>query len=146
MQDELYHNGATRGDDEALAWERGLFDQMEEGEAFIRAGFEEIYAAAYEKWDADYAAEYLQGAVGMVLRDYLATCPRELRSRPTKIPIPQPLRKQVLERDAYRCQHCGGWENLCVDHVVPESAGGLATLENLQALCRSCNSKKGARP
>ena len=55
------------------------------------------------------------------------------------------LRRQVFERDAYRCQHCGGWENLCADHVIPESRGGPATFENLQTLCRSCNSIKGAR-
>lgn len=58
--------------------------------------------------------------------------------------ISRSLWKQVMERDGYRCRHCGGWHDLCCDHVVPESQGGPTTLENLQALCRSCNSKKGA--
>lgn len=60
--------------------------------------------------------------------------------------IPRLLRKQVFERDAYRCRHCGGHVDLCADHVIPESKGGPTTLDNLQTLCRPCNSKKGARP
>lgn len=127
------------------AWERALSDQMEEGQTYLRAAFEEIYAAACERWDDEYAVQSLEGTVWSCLQEYLATCPREPVSRPTKLPIPHALRRAVLERDAYRCQHCGGWENLAVDHIVPESKGGAATLENLQALCRSCNSRKGAR-
>jgi len=55
------------------------------------------------------------------------------------------LKKKVFERDAYRCQHSGGWEDLCADHVIPESKGGQATIDNLQTLCRVCNSRKGDR-
>ena len=38
-----------------------------------------------------------------------------------------------------------GWVDLCADHIVPESKGGITALENLQTRCRSCNSKKGAK-
>jgi hypothetical protein len=55
------------------------------------------------------------------------------------------LRKQVLERDAYRCQECGTHLDLSVDHIVPEVLGGSDDLENLQTLCGPCNSRKGAR-
>lgn len=54
-------------------------------------------------------------------------------------------RYQVFERDAYRCQQCGGWHDLTIDHVIPRARGGTNDLANLQTLCRSCNSKKGAR-
>lgn len=54
------------------------------------------------------------------------------------------LAKQVFERDAYRCQHCGDYHDLTRDQVVPLIAGGATTIENLQTLCRSCNSRKGA--
>lgn len=62
-----------------------------------------------------------------------------------KKPIPKSLRKKVFERDAYRCVSCGSWNDLTVDHILAESKGGEATLENLQAMCRSCNCRKGAR-
>jgi len=62
-----------------------------------------------------------------------------------KHPIPRSIRDQIFERDNYTCQHCGSTEALSVDHVHPESKGGTLDLSNLQTLCRSCNSKKGAR-
>ncbi len=62
-----------------------------------------------------------------------------------KQPIPQALRKAVFERDGYRCQGCGGWEDLECDHVVPESQGGPTELGNLQALCGACNRTKRAQ-
>tara|TARA_R110002020_G_scaffold62613_1_gene167325 strand:+ start:4059 stop:4460 length:402 start_codon:yes stop_codon:yes gene_type:complete len=58
--------------------------------------------------------------------------------------LPQPVRTQVFERDLYRCRACGTHLNLTVDHIQPVSAGGGDELDNLQTLCRSCNSKKGA--
>ncbi len=60
-----------------------------------------------------------------------------------KAPISAELCRQVFERDAYRCRHCNGWLDLTVDHIVPESVGGTTVSENLQTLCRSCNSVKG---
>ena len=59
--------------------------------------------------------------------------------------IPSGLRIEVFERDAYRCKSCGDHKNLRADHVIPERNGGPTTLENLQTLCQSCNSKKGWR-
>lgn len=60
-----------------------------------------------------------------------------------KAKISRALAKQVFERDAYRCVSCSGYHDLTCDHVVPESVGGPTTLENLQTMCRSCNSRKG---
>lgn len=58
---------------------------------------------------------------------------------------PTSLRLGIFERDAYRCQLCGEWHDLTIDHIIPKSRGGLTVLDNLQTLCRSCNSRKGAR-
>jgi hypothetical protein len=55
------------------------------------------------------------------------------------------LRKQVFERDAYRCLECGSWKDLTLDHIIPVSRGGADTLDNLRSLCAPCNSRKGAR-
>jgi hypothetical protein len=42
-----------------------------------------------------------------------------------KIPIPQSIRMTVFARDDYTCLHCGSKERLSVDHIYPESLGGL---------------------
>ncbi len=55
------------------------------------------------------------------------------------------LRKKVFERDMYRCVKCNSHQDLCCDHIYPESKGGETVFENLQTLCRSCNSKKGTK-
>jgi len=60
-----------------------------------------------------------------------------------KKPIPPEIRWQVWERDNFTCQHCGVRRHLSVDHIVPESRGGTLALDNLQTLCKPCNSRKG---
>lgn len=59
--------------------------------------------------------------------------------------IPGALREAVYERDGFACLHCGTTERLSLDHIHPWSLGGEDTLDNLQTLCRPCNSSKGAR-
>lgn len=58
--------------------------------------------------------------------------------------ISDELRAAVYARDGHRCVECGSCKRLSVDHIVPESKGGATTLENLQTMCRPCNSEKGA--
>lgn len=55
------------------------------------------------------------------------------------------LRWQVWDEDDFTCVNCGSRRHLTVDHVVPVSKGGTDDRANLQTLCRSCNSRKGAR-
>lgn len=43
-----------------------------------------------------------------------------------------------------RCLCCGKKKKLTIDHVVPLSLGGDNTINNIQPLCLSCNSRKGA--
>ena len=40
------------------------------------------------------------------------------------------------------CLDCGEVAKLTIDHVIPCSKGGTAFVDNLQPLCRRCNSKK----
>jgi 5-methylcytosine-specific restriction endonuclease McrA len=46
------------------------------------------------------------------------------------------LRKEVLERDGWRCQKCGRSTNLDVHHMRRRSALGDDTEANLITLCR----------
>ena len=63
-----------------------------------------------------------------------------------KQPVSMRMRRQVFERDGFRCRHCGSRERLSVDHIRPESKGGVTELDNLQTLCGPCNSRKGTDP
>lgn len=55
-------------------------------------------------------------------------------------------RKNILMRDSHHCQYCGKNNTfMTLDHVVPRSAGGKDTWENLVCACVRCNNKKGNR-
>jgi diadenosine tetraphosphate (Ap4A) HIT family hydrolase/5-methylcytosine-specific restriction endonuclease McrA len=59
--------------------------------------------------------------------------------------ISGPLQYEVLRRAKGRCELCGisrTLKALQVDHITPRSKGGLTVLENLQALCYTCNAQK----
>ena len=49
------------------------------------------------------------------------------------------LRKEILERDNWRCQVCGGLKNLDVHHLRRRSALGDDIETNLITLCRKCH-------
>lgn len=59
--------------------------------------------------------------------------------------IPARVREFVFNRDGRACLHCLSTEDLSLDHIHPWSLGGPDTADNLQTLCRSCNSAKGDR-
>lgn len=100
----------------------------------------------------------------------LPTPPR--RARPKVHPNTlRKVRLAVYERDGFRCQICGwsppvpeGYDGryalgtdddrpgrrpyairiLELDHIHPFKLGGRFEIDNLQALCNSCNARKGA--
>lgn len=92
------------------------------------------------------ALDYLDGLLRAVAIDWSMRYPEPPKAKGyQKAVISAELRRQVFERDGYRCVTCGDWHNLGADHIQPEVKGGPTTLENLQTMCRSCNSRKGAR-
>ena len=47
--------------------------------------------------------------------------------------------KQRVEWIGTECAKCGTPENLCLDHIIPVSAGGESSFKNAQTLCQPCN-------
>jgi 5-methylcytosine-specific restriction endonuclease McrA len=48
----------------------------------------------------------------------------------------------MLEQFNYSCAYCGSSEDITQDHIIPLSKGGANVIENIQPLCRTCNSRK----
>lgn len=82
--------------------------------------------------------------IGQICKEYGEWVPY-IQESYRKDRIPDDLRAQVYARDGHKCLHCESVDNLSIDHIHPESKGGLTVFENLQTLCRSCNSRKGAK-
>lgn len=56
---------------------------------------------------------------------------------------------RAWERQGRACKLCGRsipFDLMHGDHLVPWVRGGTTTMDNLQALCGSCNLRKGSRP
>lgn len=48
----------------------------------------------------------------------------------------------VLSRHNHKCIACGTNNDIVIDHIMPLSRGGTNTKDNIQPLCRSCNTSK----
>jgi len=51
------------------------------------------------------------------------------------------LRREMIVKFGM-CFNCHSEDDLTIDHIVPMSLGGKHEIDNLQVLCRSCNSRK----
>ncbi len=49
------------------------------------------------------------------------------------------LRLQILERDGWKCQHCGRRDRLQIHHLVRRSQSGPDTEDNLMTVCSDCH-------
>lgn len=55
------------------------------------------------------------------------------------------MKRQVYNRQGGKCSMCGdkiNYLNITVDHVIPISKGGTNTLDNMEAMCYTCNQMK----
>lgn len=124
-------------------------EKLEEIELKAKKDFSEHVRLALEKskiihhW-GDGHGGYLKNTFEEILSEYISQPSIVSRSK-NRPKISSNKRKTVLERDAYRCVNCNSHLDLCVDHICPVSKGGTNDIDNLQTLCRSCNSSKGAK-
>jgi 5-methylcytosine-specific restriction endonuclease McrA len=118
--------------------------EIERLEGDARRKLAEAFKCALERFDGDVARAFEWLAYELQSAELDTLGPRSATPRP-KCVIPKTLRWEVFKRDDFHCKHCGTRDNLSVDHIHPESAGGTLELDNLQTLCRACNSRKGAR-
>ncbi len=49
----------------------------------------------------------------------------------------------LCEKYEGHCLKCGKQKKLTVDHIVPLALGGSNDIDNIQPLCKSCNTSKG---
>jgi len=64
--------------------------------------------------------------------------------------IPVSLRQRIVSLDARRCAYCQSPEALMgvtfeIEHIIPISAGGSTSLDNLCLSCPTCNRYKATR-
>lgn len=60
--------------------------------------------------------------------------------------FPQSVRQSALEENPGTCVYCRQQtDKPQVDHAIPKSRGGDATIDNAQTTCGWCNASKGAR-
>lgn len=78
-------------------------------------------------------------------KDKVSVQKNNRRSREKRGRITNEEWAQVLEKYGNKCLCCGKSNSearITMDHVLPLDKGGLNVIENVQPLCKSCNSKK----
>jgi hypothetical protein len=102
----------------------------------------------YDNWPSDEGATHVVPIENILYERGLPENARPI-GRPEivihRLAISEQPRNAVYERDGYKCQICGkgkGEVALCLDHVFPFSKGGKTEYDNLQTLCKECNSGK----
>ncbi len=66
-------------------------------------------------------------------------------THPKRKKRPPSLDLAVFSKDGYACRKCKSQVELTVDHIRPVALGGGNEIENLQTLCKRCNSSKGKK-
>ena len=69
---------------------------------------------------------------------------REIKKHSEK-PLKPKQWKELLSFYNNVCLACGSDKNITIDHVIPLILGGQHTINNVQPLCKSCNSKKSTK-
>ena len=82
---------------------------------------------------------------------YEHVCPSVIICKHDKIPTYyiRLSKRGVYNRDHATCQYCGiavDANEFTIDHIIPKSAGGKTSWDNIVTCCKHCNSYKGSKP
>lgn len=55
------------------------------------------------------------------------------------------VRNYIFKKHGKSCLNCGSNYKIAMDHIIPVSKGGKNNTDNLQPLCKNCNSSKGIK-
>jgi len=111
---------------------------------------ENVYKDKYKSWLTTYPGGVLYCAkrIGIITNDEYEEMVWEYKKdrssyRKDAGHICLSLRNKIFDRDK-KCLRCGATDNLTIDHIIPVIIGGKSYEDNLQTLCKSCNSWKNA--
>lgn len=126
-------------------------------ETSVAQGVLAYYDAKSRAGSSEWVSYHATGRTGRMDTDDVRTCLNQLSAYIVNGSAADPLdkarfftstqREQIWQRSEGFCQSCKtpiSKTNFHADHVKPHRAGGLTTIDNGQALCASCNQKKGA--
>lgn len=124
-------------EDIAASFEKAEQDAIEAVKSFAKTNKDIlIYIARWGDGNCGYIAELISEELGM--KKYQA-------ERYRKKVISKKIKREVIALHGDKCLRCGSGNDVCMDHVIPESLGGDTSVSNLQPLCRSCNSSKALK-
>lgn len=78
-------------------------------------------------------------------RDHLERIRNEPRIKACRFTAMPEVKRYIYTKYGKKCLCCGSEEKISLDHVIPVNKGGKDEVENLQPLCKSCNSRKNVQ-
>lgn len=135
---KLYFSSSSGGGTK-IPWKSVLGIERHRGAVLLELS-QKSGAGAYRVEDPEVTEAILDTIVRRQKRQLLATNPDGASRR-----VPHPVRVEVWQRDGGRCVECSATTYLEYDHIIPFSKGGASTVDNVQLLCRRCNSEKADR-